>query len=120
MLKNNLFTISSIEQENEIYKAQIEIDPAHEIFQGHFPGQPILPGVCLIEMVKEVLKEIGQKSYKLVSAATIKYLHVVDPGKDQILTFEFGITEEAGVKRVNVTSFLPDGTSNFKFKGTFA
>lgn len=120
MLKNNLFTISSIKQENGTYIVQIELDPEHEIFQGHFPGQPILPGVCLIEMVKEVLNEMGPKPYKLVNAATIKYLNVVDPRKDQVLKFELGISEEEGVKKVNVTSYLQDGTSNFKFKGTFA
>ncbi|MEJ0079486.1 MAG: hypothetical protein WDM78_00620 [Puia sp.] len=34
------------------------------IFSGHFPGQPVLPGVCMMEMVAEVL---GVYLKKLIS-----------------------------------------------------
>ena len=34
------------------------VDPAREIFKGHFPGQPVAPGVCLLGLVKEALAAV--------------------------------------------------------------
>lgn len=37
----------------ELVEAFLVIDPAKEIFKGHFPGSPILPGVCSIEAMAQ-------------------------------------------------------------------
>lgn len=121
MLQNNLYTLIYVqEQEEKTYKAQIRLDPSHAIFLGHFPSQPVLPGVCLLEMVKEILSTLKNRSLNFKSAAAIKYLKVVDPGQDPLLTFEIQVLEE-GVEylKVNATSFLQDGSVNFKLKGVF-
>lgn len=34
-------------------QAQVIADPEWELFKGHFPGRPILPGVILIEMIAQ-------------------------------------------------------------------
>ena len=33
--------------ESEVW---VEIDPTHPIFEGHFPDQPVLPGVCMVQI----------------------------------------------------------------------
>jgi 3-hydroxyacyl-[acyl-carrier-protein] dehydratase len=38
---------------NEII-AKYYTDPKHPIFEGHFPGNPIFPGVCQVEMMAQV------------------------------------------------------------------
>lgn len=102
------------------FKAQLQLNPDHAIFQGHFPGQPVLPGVCLVEMVKELLGEIGKRPFRLVDASNIKFLRIADPRTDNTLNFELEISEEGDLTKVNASSFINDGTANFKFKGTFA
>lgn len=121
MLKDKLYTITSLEKENEEnYKIGVSLNKDHEIFKGHFPGQPILPGVCMIEMVKEILMEIKQKPYRLTEADNIKYLRLVDPNADPTLNIQMQVKEGEQGLAVNVNSCLKDGVSHFKLKGSFS
>ena len=115
MLKDSLYTLQSLEETGAgTYEAQLRIDPTHPLFEGHFPGQPVLPGVCLLEMVKEVLSEIRQKPLRLLRAGTIKYPSMVDPRLEPLLRFEITIAEAEEELKVGVNSFLSDGSANFK------
>lgn len=52
MLLNDFFKITDIKNADK-YTISIEMNPKHDIYKGHFPGNPITPGVCLTQMVKE-------------------------------------------------------------------
>lgn len=41
MLINDFFTIKDI-QNAEKYIISIELNPKHKVYQGHFPGNPVL------------------------------------------------------------------------------
>lgn len=121
MLKNKLYRFASLEEQKAgSYRAQIILDPSHAIFKGHFPSQPILPGVCMLEILKEMVREIKDKPLDLKKGATIKYLKIVDPTVDPHLTLDIQLTEEAAGLKVDASSYLQDGSSNFKMKGIFA
>ncbi|MFN6945339.1 MAG: hypothetical protein ACK4ND_10350 [Cytophagaceae bacterium] len=121
MLKDSLYSILSLKDEgNGTYIADITVNADHSIFDGHFPGQPVLPGVCQIEMVKELLMEIKKQSCRLLSAGTIKFLKVVDPNQDSNIQFKLDIHEEEKNLKVTIESTLKDGSPNFKLKGNFA
>lgn len=121
MLKDNLYSIVSLKTEDqENYAIEVSLNRDHTIFKGHFPGQPVLPGVCLIEMVKEILKEIKNKPYRMTSASNIKYLQLVDPNINPALFLEIAIKEEENGLNVNVNSRLKDGADHFKLKGNFS
>lgn len=34
---------------------RVRLDAAHPIYAGHFPGNPVLPGVCTLQIVRECL-----------------------------------------------------------------
>lgn len=36
-----------------VWTRELQIDPRHPAFDGHFPGQPVLPGVALLAQVLE-------------------------------------------------------------------
>ena len=66
------------------------VDPADPIFAGHFPANPILPGVLLIEAVAQTAgvmlgsagPQVSGAAVALLAAATrIKFLKTVTPGQ---------------------------------------
>lgn len=55
-------------------------------FKGHFPGEPVLPGIALLSMVFETIERHGRESGKIFSMAGFKRVRFrlqVKPG-DQI------------------------------------
>ena len=35
------------------------VDPDAAVFAGHFPARPVVPGVCLIDLVRRAAQELG-------------------------------------------------------------
>ena len=63
MLAGDFFYIRSLQAEGISVVALLEINPLHKIFKGHFPGQPVVPGVCMLQMGREILeKALGQST----------------------------------------------------------
>ncbi len=88
MLKHTLYTVNTLTEKNNIIEAIVELDATHEIFKGHFPQQPVLPGVCLMQMVREILETYLQEKLQLFKAEDIRYTAMVDPTKKARLSFQ--------------------------------
>lgn len=53
MLLKDFYKIISLENTvDSKYKAVISINEQHDVFKGHFPGNPIMPGVCMMQIIK--------------------------------------------------------------------
>lgn len=97
---------------------RIVINPRHEIFRGHFPGNPVLPGACTIQIIKELAEEAKGKNILLSEAQSIKYLSFVNPELNRILDFDIHIKEKGtGLLSCNVSVHY-EGTVFCSFKGT--
>jgi len=121
MLLNDFFTIISLSGEAPSFKALLALNPRHRIFEGHFPGQPVVPGVCLMQMVKEVTElALNNGPLRLTRADQMKFILPIDPRKTGELEMKLDCDrkEDGGVK-VNA-SVSNDGKSCFKFNGVFA
>lgn len=79
MLLNNLYTIQSLSESDNQIEATIILVADHAIFNGHFPGQPVLPGVCMMEMVSEVMGVYLKSSFRISGGPLIKFLRMIDP-----------------------------------------
>ena len=52
---DDFYTLNQIAPQGEgKYICRITLNPAHPIFAGHFPGNPITPGVCMLQIIKEL------------------------------------------------------------------
>jgi 3-hydroxyacyl-[acyl-carrier-protein] dehydratase len=78
MLLHSFFNITDI-QHGEKYSIQIDLNPDHEIYKGHFPGNPVTPGVCLTQMVKETVEKITNKKLTMVTGDNLKFTAVLNP-----------------------------------------
>ena len=118
MLQNKLFTFTDLLAEEGIIKANIKFHPLHPIFTGHFPGQPVLPGVIMLEMVKELLEIHIKRQTRLIKASDIKFLSVIIPEYDKLIQIVLKINSLDGMIRADC-QLLDNSVSLFKFKGVF-
>ena len=93
-LKNNLYKIISKEEVNSIFNYTVELNPSCVIYQAHFPGEPITPGVCIVQIVKEVIEDLlleqssASRRLEIIKAKNIKFLSVISPNETPILTYQ--------------------------------
>ena len=49
----NFYKVTHSEHINETdWVVQVMLNPQHAIYNGHFPQQPVVPGVCMLQMIK--------------------------------------------------------------------
>lgn len=103
----DFYTLKSYDKaENGSYTAYIHLNKDHDIFKGHFPGNPVTPGVCMMQIVKELTEEITASKLFLKSASNVKFMAIINPFETPDLKLQLDITEdEEGVKVKNTTSF---------------
>jgi 3-hydroxyacyl-[acyl-carrier-protein] dehydratase len=83
---SNLYTITALDQAPNQITCTLQIDAAHPVFEGHFPGSPVLPGVVQLEMVKAVMSKAFGKTFALKEMSTCKFLEVLNPAETPELT----------------------------------
>ncbi|MFD0749746.1 hypothetical protein ACFQZS_06310 [Mucilaginibacter calamicampi] len=74
-----VFKISSADHTENSIVVLLEVDADSDIFSGHFPGQPVVPGACMLQTVKETLEDVFKVSLRMVKADNIKFLNIVTP-----------------------------------------
>ena len=104
MLRGILYEIVSVDGSG----VTLRLLPESPVYKGHFPGYPITPGVCLVEMALEAIAEMaGQAghdenvaSLRLVAAKNIKFTSPVFPEAGTEL--RFNISGEGENRTVDV------------------
>lgn len=96
-----------------IYKTKED----HPIFAGHFPGKPIFPGVCQVEMMAQsssfCLKDCVESGkdvemdVALVSVSAAKFRKPIFPGMDLVIETE--CTKSRGPMLENICKVFHNG-----------
>ena len=63
---------------NEI-EADIHIPSDSPWFRGHFPGEPILPGVAQIGMVKDAIRQARDQDLKVTGVRRVRFKQIIRP-----------------------------------------
>ena len=80
MLLDNFYTILSSESsDSTIWTIQIKLNPGHPVYQGHFPEHPVVPGVCLLQLIKECVEDIRQQKLQVTQVSSCKFLSAINP-----------------------------------------
>jgi len=118
MLLNSFFTITDIQQA-EKYTISIRLNPQHEVYKGHFPGNPIAPGVCLTQMVKETVEHITKQKLMLVSGDNMKFTAILNPEVNPDVTMTLSLkTKDNGILQAD-SQVSAGGTNFFTIKAGF-
>ena len=68
--------------------ATVRLLPESAVYRGHFPGYPITPGVCIVQIALELIEEMAGQAVKLVAAKNIKFTNPLIPSEGMELRFD--------------------------------
>lgn len=106
-LKNNLYIIKSSDVEKRSFL--IELLPNSIIYKAHFPGHPITPGVCIVQIATELLQEFMHKNLVLKTIANAKFLSIINPEEDKEVIFNIKkLTIDETEKKISVSIIVQD------------
>jgi len=85
----------------------------HPAFAGHFPGNPILPGVVLLDMALQIITQISGITLNQCEISSVKFLSPAVPGDELAIqhivsangTIRFDIV--AGMRKIASGSIVP-------------
>lgn len=103
-LFNDFFSISHLQSDNCCIRARISLHETHSIYKAHFPENPITPGVCILQISKEILEMSINKLLILTEAKSIKFLNLLMPKREVIFNIDYQLLEENEIKAVIVVS----------------
>jgi 3-hydroxyacyl-[acyl-carrier-protein] dehydratase len=119
MLQDNFYHIVTKELTPASARAVITIDAGHRVFDGHFPGQPVVPGVCMMQIVRELVELGVGAPLHIKTADNMKFLSILNPVEHGEVVVTVGYTIHGN--HYTVDGSLSAGTVTFfKFKGTLS
>ncbi|HDZ13978.1 hypothetical protein LCGC14_0966590 [marine sediment metagenome] len=108
MLIKELYTLQSFTDTGGSVNASVKLNKDHEVFKGHFPGNPIMPGVCSIQLVKELTEKSVNKKLFLSVVSNVKFMAIINPEKNDTVHLTLDISESEGVIKVKNTVLIDD------------
>ena len=68
----------------------IRFNASHPIFAGHFPGHPIVPGACLIQIAEELVSEHLGQTIHFSAIRNLKFRQPVTPEMQVVVRISEG------------------------------
>ena len=96
-------------EQSDVYTVPFNILKDSFVFDGHFPEQPILPGVVMVEILKQGIELVTAKKINLVEANNFKFLKMINPQEVDSATLTLTIkNNEKGLAVKGVISTASD------------
>ena len=104
MLIKDYYTIENVSKlEDGAVRFDISLNADCPVYEGHFPGEPVSPGVCNIQMIKECAEQVTGKSLLLNNLQQCRLTTLVTPIQHP---------------QVEVTILLEEKGDGYKLKAT--
>lgn len=81
----------------------IRFDAAHPIFAGHFPGHPIVPGACLVQIAQELTAGATGRSGAFTQIRNLKFRQPVTPDQQLTVTIQEKTSFNFQLSTLNIT-----------------
>jgi 3-hydroxyacyl-[acyl-carrier-protein] dehydratase len=119
MLLNDLFIVDDWQPGKETLTALLHLRVPHPILYGHFPGRPVVPGACLIQLVEELAASVAGREVRLIRAGQVKFITMIDPNRDGTVAMTLtGKEQPAGEWQITADG-INAGAICFRFRGVF-
>ncbi|MDR3260643.1 MAG: glycosyltransferase [Tannerella sp.] len=79
ILKDDFYTLQERTETDGGWVCRLSLNASHPVYRAHFPGHPVTPGVCIIQLAQEVASVCYSKSFFLSGVKNVKFLRIIDP-----------------------------------------
>lgn len=106
MLGKKLYLIEHKVVNGDNVTYTIRQNKSNEIFKAHFPGNPITPGACLIEIAKELCEHFLDRTLAVKSIKNVKFISLITPIENEFLDFHIAtsVDDNSVHAKVQITS----------------
>ena len=94
MLKD-FYTIQSESINASAAEFSVALNPDCEVYKGHFPGEPVSPGVCSIQMIKECAERVAGYKLSFVEIRQCRFLQLLSPATTPCLNIYLELKPKA-------------------------
>jgi 3-hydroxyacyl-[acyl-carrier-protein] dehydratase len=116
MLVKDFYTIDGKEtQDDGTVVYSVSLNAAHDVYKGHFPERPITPGVCNIQMIKELAEDSCGRPLTLTAIDRCRLTAMVTPDGSPKLNIKVHLDDP----KLSATIFH-DETTYMTLSGTVA
>lgn len=122
MLLNSYFTIKKEIKNENGSEFHIALNPQHEVYQGHFPGDPICPGVCSIQTIRECAEVVLGTKLTISAVSQCRFSELLTPAKNIDLQLKMTLEKSAedGYKVIASIASEDGQTLFLEYKGEYA
>lgn len=103
MLIKDYYTIEGTSQQEGAYIFHIRLNPECSVYQGHFPSEPVSPGVCNIQMIKELAEQIADRSLFMSNLQLCRLTTLVTPQAHPTMVATLVMEEKEGTYKLRAT-----------------
>ena len=114
-LQNEMFTIVGGDADH----VKIALNANHQIYQAHFPGNPITPGVCIVQIIGELLSGRVNRPLALSKITNLKFNATISPIDNPEVEVDFTSVEDTGEACIAKGAIMDGETAMTKFSLVF-
>lgn len=118
MVEKDLYNIVGRSVEGDTMLFTIEINSNHEVLKGHFPSMPVMPGVCLLLIIKQLsMSVIGMPlSYSRIKEC--KFISAILPDKCNVVDIKMSVSKEDNDSYKLISEVVCEGKIAVKLKAS--
>lgn len=93
MSNDFLFKVVESEMKEGLHHFRVCINPDHSIFEGHFPNMPVMPGVCTLDMTKQIISGVVGSRLRYSQIKDCKFLAAILPREEPLLNVKLELSD---------------------------
>lgn len=92
--ENNFYRIKHVIERENGFKSTVELMEKHPIYEGHFPFEPIVPGVCTLAIIRSCLSVYSDKNISFSKIKECKFISVIKPKAELLISIDITFLTE--------------------------